>query len=451
MRARAFGFAAILTVFALMAAGCGVVTPESLALATEEIEPTTIRIATPRIGGLQTQIDLWQREHPTVEVDIHVWSPEDHHEWLALGANPTAVPGASGPIDIIAFEGTSSATARTLDDTFLDLRTHDLDHRADQFLEALWLEGVNDDGELISLPVDVDAQALLIRRDLAGPAITTALQNAATWCDVIEAGNDFVDATGKAFFADGEEVLRAVLSQSRSSWVSVQGRPEPELLDEVAHAWSIAMLSIGEHPRGNDPCNFGSVDSISRDLTPGGSIWRAEIASDDFGAVISRWSDRLRIAQAYPESVGSWTAIPLPTDSLASNAGYASENGLHFAISAASERATIAVDLIATITDPLVQRNTFANGLGPLPSTIAPYADGDVDSAIDPFFSGAPTIASVYGEAVENRPSGLANPQRQVVIEALVDALARVQGDLETPDQAWDHAMANIENRLRAS
>lgn len=450
MKAKSFGLAGILTLFALIAAACGVVTPESLALATEQIEPTTIRIATPRIAGLETQIDLWQREHPTVEVDVHVWSPEDHHEWLADGAVPTAVPGASGAIDIIAFEGTSSAAARSLNDVFMDLSEYNLDHRADQFLEALWLEGINNSGELISLPVDVDAQALLIRNDLASATVTSTLRNARTWCDVIEAGNDFVDSTGTAFFADSEEVLRAVLSQSRSSWVSVQGRPEPDLIDELTYAWSIAMLSIGERTN-EDPCEFGSVEGISRNFTPGESIWRAEIASDNFGAVIARWSDRSQIAQAYPESMGSWTAIALPTASGTPSSGSSSANGLHFGIAATSERATIAVDLIATITDPLVQRSSFANGLGPLPSTIAPYANGTVAGATDPFFAGSPTIAAVYAEAVEDRPSGLANPQGQVVIEALVDALARVEGDLETPGQAWDRAMVNIENELRAS
>ncbi len=450
MRPKLFGIAWILTLSALIASACGVVTPESLALATDRIDATTLRIATPRIAGLEPQIALWQREHPTIEVDIHVWSPEDHHEWLAAGADPTSVPGAGGPVDIIAYEGTSDATARSLNDAFLDLDAFGLGDRESEFLEPLWLQGINNAGELIALPIDVDSQALLVRSDLAGPAITSDLRNAMTWCDVIESGNDFVEATRTAFFADGEELLRAVLAQDRSSWVSVQGRVEPELVDQLNHAWAITMLAIGEQPI-EDPCGFGAPESISRDLSPGESIWRAEIANDDFGAVIARWSERSRISQADPESAGSWTAIPLPVDSPATDAGTSSENGLHFGVAATSTRANIAIDLIATITDPLVQRSSFANGQGPLPATVSPYLDGTVSAATDPFFAGVPTIAAVYGDAAQNRPTELANPQRVVVVESLVEALARVQGGQETPGQAFDQAMINVENQLRAN
>ena len=44
---------AVVLVAGLVAAACGDLTPDSLAYATDEAQPTVIRIATPRIAGFE--------------------------------------------------------------------------------------------------------------------------------------------------------------------------------------------------------------------------------------------------------------------------------------------------------------------------------------------------------------------------------------------------------------
>lgn len=435
--------ALLLAIVALIASACGTLAPESLAFADGESNQTTLRIATSRIVGFESAIASWEREHPTVDVEVIVSSPEDQREWIRTEAE------TNNRVDIIAFDGEYSAEARALPHLFVDLREHDVDDLEGDFLATRWNEGIGVNGELIALPVDVDAQALLVRNDLVNASTISSLNSAEGWCDVLQAGNDVFNDSGKAFFADGEEVLRAILSQSRSSWVSPTGQLDEDGEDELARAFNLALLTVGETPLGTDPCP-GLVDAgaISRDLTPGESIWRAEIASDDFTAVISQWSERDRVSQSHPESLGNWQAIPLPADSTAPEAGTSSEGGLHFGIAANSEHIDVALDLLQTITNPVVQRNTFSNGQGPLPAVISAYEDNTVADANDGFFVGRPTVGAVWADAIDGRPTAVATPERHTVISSFVDALARVQAGVETPQEAWDRSVEDIANTL---
>lgn len=432
-------FLALLIVFSLLASACGSLTPESLALVAEPFETTTIRIATSRIEGLEAAIAAWEREHPTIDVDVVLNSPDDHHEALLRGDRRT------GSVDIIGFEGEYTGAIRTIADSFVDLREFELDELQSNFLPPLWDQGIGLDGELIGLPIDADAKVLFVRNDLARASTLNDLASARTWCDVLEYGGDFADSSGKAFFADGEELLRAILSQSRSSWVTSTGQQDPDAVAELERAWDLSMLAIGEQPVFGNPCpELLGQGSIARDLTPGESIWRSEIASDDFGAVISQWSTRERISQAHPQSSRSWTAIALPRDAQVPGAGNSSEGGLHFAIAADSEHTDIALDLILTLSDPVIQESTFNNGHGPLPSARALYDDDTVAEAEDDFFVGEPSAAATFADAVRLRARGRAMPERQVVISALSRALAQVQSGVQTPEIAWDEAFIEV-------
>ena len=445
-------FAGLVLTISMVASACGTLAPESLAFADTASEQTTLRIATSRIVGFEAAIASWEREHPTVDVEVVLNSPEGHHEWLRTEAMDSGdgetSGGLGGDIDIIAFDGAYGADARELPNLFLDLREHGIAALEDDFLPSRWEEGIATNGNLIAVPVDVDAQVLLVRNDLVEASTIETLSTADTWCDVIQAGNDVFSNSGKAFFADGEEAFRAILSQNRSPLVTNAGRLDETIDPELNRAFDLAMLIVGERPIGTNPCpGLTNAGAIARDLTPGESIWRAEIASDDFTAVISQWSALEQISQSHPDGVRNWLALPLPNDSIADNPGTSSEGGLHFGIAADSENSAVALDFLRTITNPVVQRSTFASGQGPLPAVSSAYEDGTVAKANDGFFIGRPSVGDVWVDAVDGRPNGLADAQRRVVITAFADALARVQAGLETPQEAWNYALDEIANQ----
>jgi cellobiose transport system substrate-binding protein len=439
---RAMSAIAVLSAAALFVSGCGELTPDSLAYATNEAEPTIIRLATPRIAGLEDAIASWEREHPTAEVDVVVRNIDDHHRSLLDASD------AGSRFDIVAFDATFGPEVRAKPELFIDLRQLDAGATEYMYLPARWAEGIGSDGEIIGLPIDVDSTALIVRTDLVGEAVLDRLERATSWCELIQAGDDFSDATNTAFLADGDDLLVAILSQTRTAFVDAEGALRAQDEAELQRAWDLVMLTIGEGPLHGDPCPEATdMQRISRNFAFDDSLWRDSLGGDDFAAVLTPWSLRRRVANAAPETAGAWTAIALPVDSPASNAGTSSAGGLHFGLTANSKNLDLAHDLLITIANPIVQRVTFANGLGPLPAAASPHRDDTVSSSHDDFFANA-RLGAVYGGAAIGRSSALAEPQRRLVIEEMLVALNQVESGGQTPAEAWADALERIEARV---
>ncbi len=428
IRTRALAF---LLVGGLLLGACGDVTPESLAYATADTEPTVLRLATPRIAGFEDVIADWEREHPTARVDVVVRNSNDHHRSLLEDA------GAGGQFDVVAFDASFAPDVRASDDLLVDLGAFEATPDASTYLAARWAEGIADDGALIGLPLDVESTALLVRTDLVEPDLVRALREAETWCELLVAGDAFSDETNTAFLADADDLLAAILAQSRTSFVNDDGTFARDELDELQRAWDLAMMAIGEGPLHDNPCpGVEDIQRMARNLNFDSAEWRVELRDADFGAVLAPWSFRRRIANAAPETAGQWTTIDLPSDSRAPGAGSSSDGGLHLGIHLGSQHFDLAYDLLLTLTNPTVQEVAFADGTGPLPSAAQPHADGIVSRAEDDFFVDS-IFANTYSEAALARPTSLASSERRIVVEAMMDALNRVESGGQTPEEAW--------------
>lgn len=422
----------------LLLAACGDLTPDSLAFATDQTEPTIIRLATPRIAGFEEAIANWEREHPTARVEISVRSIDDHHRSVLDDA------GAGGQFDIVAFDATFGPEVREHPELFIDLETLGDDLVEAEYLSSRWAEGIGENGSLIGAPVDIESTALVVRADLVGDEIVNDLRAAQSWCDVLIAGDSFSDDTRTAFLADGDDLLSAILAQSRSAFATADGALIEADRTELEEAWDLSMIAVGEGPLHGEPCaETDDVQRISRNLMFDDSLWRAELASDDFAAVFAPWTFRRRISNAAPEKAEYWVAIPLPnsTDGTAS-----SEGGLHLSILDGSTHVDLAYDLLLTLTNPVVQELSFADGLGPLPATSDFHRDREASDAPDDFF-GMNGVGAIYSTTARARSSELASPQRRIVIEALLDALNNVEGGGQTPQEAWDDALDQIVTR----
>lgn len=422
----------------LVISACGDLTPDPLAYATDEAEPTLIRIATPRIAGFEDAIAAWEREHPTAEVEIVLRANDDHHRSLI---NNT---GAGGQFDIIAFDSTFAPDLRERPDIFMDLASLDTDLASWKYLDSRWAESLSASGAIMGVPVDVESTALLVRTDLVPEVIIDDLESASTWCDVIIAGDRFSDESKTAFLSDGDDLLRAILSQARSSYVDEFGQVLDGDRRELEDAWDLVMIALGEGPIHGDPCpNTENVQRIARNLTFNDVAWRSELRSDDFAAVLAPWSMRRRISNAAPETAGQWTTIALPTNT-SGTSDAASEGGLHLGIHAGSANSGLAYDLISTLADPIIQELTFADGQGPLPAAVRPYTNGTVSSASDTFFGDA-RIGAIYGAAASGRPDAQATPQRRIVVNQMIAAVNQVESGGQTPGDAWVSALREID------
>jgi len=276
---------------ALLLSACGEVAPESLAFTTSETEQTVIRLATPRIAGFEDVIADWEREHPTARVEIVVRNIDDHHRSVLDDA------GAGGAFDIVAFDASYGADVRTRGELFIDLSHYDETPPADTYLKARWAEGIGADGQTIGLPLDIESTALVVRADLVGQDVIDQLNEAQSWCDVLVVGDAFSDETNTAFLADGDDLLAAILAQTRTSFVDDRGILVPEELPELERAWDLAMIAIGEGPLHGDPCpGVDDIQRVARNLPFDSAEWRSKLGDENFAAIIAPWSYRRRLA-----------------------------------------------------------------------------------------------------------------------------------------------------------
>lgn len=434
---------ALLVVSSILLTACGDVTPESLAYATEQVEPTVLRIATPRIAGFEDVIAGWEREHPTAEVEVVVRSIDDHHRSLLDDA------GAGGQFDLVAFDATYGPDLRGRDDLLVDLSAFGATPTKSTYLPARWNEGVADDGSLIGLPLDVESTAMLVRADLVSPDLLGELRNAGSWCEVLTTGDAFSDETNTAFLADADDLLAAILAQTRSSFANENGTMTADDIGELERAWDLAMMAIGEGPLHGDPCpGVDDIQRMARNLSFDSSEWRTELRGDDFAAVLAPWSFRRRISNAAPETAGKWVTLDLPIDSPTRGAGSSSDGGLHLGLHLGSENFDLAYDLLLTLANPTVQEVAFSNGYGPLPASIRPHVEGVVDRAEDDFFVDS-AFANAYSKAALDRPSAMAEPQRRIVINATMEALNRVESGGQTPAEAWATMQEQVAKTLK--
>lgn len=424
---------------AMIAVACGDLAPDSLAYANDDADvasESVIRLATPRIRGLERAIADWEREHPTARVEIVVRSIDDHHRSVLDDA------GAGGAFDIVGFDATFGPDIRERSELFLDLTTFGVDLAAYSYLESRWNEGIGSDGRLIGLPLDVDSTSLVIRTDLVDASLVEQLETADTWCDVLLAGDAFSDSTGVAFLPDGDELFAAMLSQNRLSFIDETGTLIPEDRQTLEQAWDLAMIAIGSPPLHGNECDAETeIGRIARNLDKDGESWHKELRSDGFAAVLAQYSELRDIAAAAPDTSGSWTIVELP-----GNAG-ASSGGIHLGLSRDSEHPELAFDLISYLANPTIQEDVFSNGSGPFPSASILYDRPTITSYSDSFF-GDTEIGTIFASTAERRPTELADPLRRIAIEQFVSAMNRVEAGDQEPAEAWDQVLWQIEQFL---
>lgn len=423
----------------MIAVACGDLAPDSLAYTSEDADVATesvIRLATPRVRGLERAIADWEREHPTARVEIVVRSMDDHHRSVLDDA------GAGGLFDIVGFDAAYGPDIRERPELFVDLSTFPGDRAQYKFLESRWNEGIGDDGRLIGLPLDVDSTALAVRTDLVDASIVDRLEAAETWCEVLLAGDQFSGETDVAFLPDGDELFTAMLSQNRLSFIDEDGQLIAKESAALEAAWDLAMIAIGAEPLHGNTCpSETDIGRIARNLAHEGTAWRDELRDDGFAAVLANYSDIRDITVAAPDTSGDWTIVELPGE-----AG-ASSGGIHLALSNDSPHPELAFDLISYLADPTIQQDVFANGSGPFPSASILYGRPTITSYSDPFF-GDTAIGAIFSSTAQRRPTELAEPLRRIAIEQFVSALNRVEVGDQDPAEAWEQVLWQIEQFL---
>lgn len=421
---------------ALTATACGGLNPETLAFVEDERPgQTEIRLAIWPTPGLADALDDWEREHPTATVVLDVSSFDDHHQDILEPPQSARTP------DVVAFDAQYSANFRDQPDLLLDLGRYETDQLKARTVAWAWDQGVSPDGALIGVPVDVGGVALAYRSDLLAQNMSRSIEEATTWCEVIEVGDLYSDLTGRAFLPEAGELFETVLLQAGEQFHNAAGELMVEDSQGLAEAWDLSMHALGERAVFAERCPENTdVQRIAANMEVGSDQWRASLDGRGVGALIAPAALLDDIQSAAPATAGAWRVTSLP------GSGGGNGSGMHLGIHASTTHADLAWDLISHLSEPSNQIRTFRQS-GRFPAAESTYQNPEVRGATESFFGESP-IGEIYISNIEQSTPGPDGPEFRLVLREFRAAITRVESGTHTPEDAWDDALWRVEQLL---
>ncbi len=405
---------AIVAVAASLLSACSVDPPESLAaVETTPTARSVLRVATYDNAPLDHALTAWERDHPTVRVEVLESDIATHHAAIVEGTLEA---------DLVAIDAHWLAGIRQDHELFVDTAdslgpitpTDAPDHIAAQVVvdEHVWAR-----------PASVGGLVLATRSDLVDVA-ALAGSDVDTWCDLIRTGDTWVSANELRFLPSVEPMFRAVIDQRPVDADHALTGPDGNaaIVDNpaVELAWDLSLLALGHPPMFGDPCEGWEGGRIAGNLPRFSAPWTEALAEGSFAAtLVPAWAlERLETGTGSTQSI--WTHHHVPGSG-------GDRGGTSWAIPAAGNRADLAEDLLSWLTSPTQQALAWRQA-GDLPAEAG--LRGDV--------AAGPLAASV--ESVRAIPG----PHDRAIVEILTTALERIEAGNAEPADAWEDALFRI-------
>ncbi len=338
----------------------------------------------------------------------------------------TKLAAGSGLSDIEAVEVDWWAALMEQSDAFVDL--------SDPEVEGRWLDwkaeaATTPDGALIGYGTDIGPEGICYRADLFKKAgLPTDREEVAglfdTWDDYFEAGRQFVKKVpGTAWYDSSGGTAQAMINQTEYSFEDED--------NTVIAADNPDVKAVFDTVTGN------VADGLTTGLTQWSEDWTAAFQNDGFATmacpgwmlgVIEGNADGVEgwdIANAFPGGGGNW-------------------GGSYLTVPAQGDHPEEAKALAMWLTAPEQQIKAF-EAKGTFPSQVDALDDPALTGATNAFFNDAPTgeILAERAEAVPFIPHK--GPKFADINTAFQQAIQRVDEGQETPDEAWESFLADVE------
>lgn len=338
----------------------------------------------------------------------------------------TKLAAGSGLSDVEAIEVDWWAALMEQSDAFVDL--------SDPEVEGRWLDwkteaATTPDGALIGYGTDIGPEGICYRADLLEKAgLPTDREEVAalfgTWDDYFEAGRQFVKKVpGTAWYDSSGGTAQAMINQTEYSFEDED--------NTVIAAENPDVRAVFDTVTGN------VADGLTTALTQWSEDWTASFQNDGFATmacpgwmlgVIEGNADGVKgwdIANVFPGGGGNW-------------------GGSYLTVPAQGDHPEEAKALAMWLTAPEQQIKAF-EAKGTFPSQVDALDDPALTGATNAFFNDAPTgeILAERAEAVPFIPHK--GPKFADINTAFQQAIQRVDEGQETPDEAWDSFLADVE------
>lgn len=377
--------------------------------------------------------DEYMRLHPDIRIEQSVVAQSGPY-YQAL---QTRLAAGSGMADIQGIEiGFVSDVVQNHADAFVDFAAEDdASQLEDTFYDWKWSQASTTDGRTIGLGTDAGPQAMCYRQDLfaeAGlptdPAAVSALWP--TWDAYLATGQQFTSSPtrpqGTAFVDSPNSVFAPAVRQGDVTYADEEGEPVVEQSDGVQTAWGLASRAAG--------------DGLTAQLAQFSDEWNAAFANDGFATIACpSWMLNYITSQLGDEGAGKWNIATLPGQSQAGSTW----GGSWLGVPSSGEHVEEAKQLVEWLTAPEQQVKMFVSQ-GFFPSSSVAAESPEVTGATSEYFSGAP-IGEIFGTAADAVRRNPISPYDTQIQDAFSNALTTVADGSRSPDQAYDDALAAIE------
>ncbi|MEU8520908.1 extracellular solute-binding protein [Streptomyces sp. NBC_01216] len=370
----------------------------------------------------------YEKAHPNVT--IKQTDTEDEQDyWKSL---QTRLAGGGGLADVQGIEvGRIASVTQQQADKFEDLTAYGAGGLETEFASATWSAATTEDGKVLGLGTDVGPEAMCYRRDLfeqAGlPTDRTELARKwSTWDGYLALGKQYqAKAPAKSAWLDSVGSLYTVMvGQEKERYYDASGKLIYADSPAVRTAWDTATAA--------------AADGLSAKLDQWSPQWNQAFSAGSFATLpCPAWMLGYIKGQAGDAGQGKWDIAALP-------GGAGNWGGSYLAVPRAAKHKKEAYELIRWLTAPAQQAALFRKQ-GNFPSSTGAIAQ--VETATDPYFSGAP-IGRIFGDAAKAAPVQVLGVHDKNVADQITNALSEVERKGVTPEKAWSNARKGVANAI---
>ena len=337
---------------------------------------------------------------------------------------------SGGLTDIVAIEEGWLGAIMEVSDTFVDLRDYGIEDRAADWVDWKYAQGTDPSGRVIGYGTDIGPEGICYNGSaFAAAGLPTDRAEVADlldgdWEHFFEVGQEYTDATGKAWFDHSGFVWNAMVNQLDEGYYTSDGELNVEDNAELKARFDLLAEAVAGGQSAAQAAwdwNGGKsfVDGTFAVLVCPG--WMLGVVKGQVEAGGGDASTGWDFADVFPGGAANW-------------------GGAFLSVPTTSEHPEEAAALASWLTEPEQQVKQF-EAAGTFPSTVEAQETLAADAAPNEFFNDAPVGAILAGRA-EGVVAQFKGPDDSLIQENVfgpaLQALDRAETDGEG---AWQQAL----------
>ncbi len=373
--------------------------------------------------GYEDLLPEYEKLHPNIKITHHKTGEGGPYAQNML----TKLAAGNGLEDVVAIE--EGHLPDVIDKSQLFNNLADIgpkDAKPDRWLEWKYKQGVAKDGTWIGYGTDSGPLAMCYRKDLltaAGMPTDDASVKAmfATWDSYFEAGDTYVQKTGKAWFDSDSQVFNAMQNQLPVGYITKDDK--------------LALESNKDIRKNYDKVTAAGGRGQTAKLVAFSPEWNTGFKQGAFATkTCPSWMLGVVKEQAGPDNANKWAV----TDAFPNGGG--NWGGSFLAVPKQSKHPKEAAELAAWLTAPAQQVKAFQK-TGNFPSQVEALKSPELLNQTNDYFGGVKTGQLFATMAAKIGPPQYKGPGDGKVQEnAMSPALQAVEQG-KSPEEGWQQAV----------